>query len=113
MKPKQIVIAIDSFKGSLSSLGAGNIVAAAAHRVFPDCLAHVYPLADGGEGTVDALAHGLGGEIVPVTVTGPLGEKIPSRFGCLPDRHMAIIVSRALVPQAASALRSPRSSAAR
>ena len=49
------VIAIDSFKGSLTSLEAGNSAAAGIRRVFPDAECIVRPLADGGEGTVDAL----------------------------------------------------------
>ena len=65
----KIVFAIDSFKGSLSSLEAGNAAAEGARRAFPDATCVVRPLADGGEGTVEALAAGLGGELRTVTVT--------------------------------------------
>lgn len=88
---KNFVIAIDSFKGSLSSMEAGGVVAAAVRGVFPGAKTTIYPLADGGEGTVDALVDGLGGELVPAEVTGPLGEKIASRFGYLPEMKLAII----------------------
>ena len=66
------VIAIDSFKGSLSSAEAGLIAKNAVLRVDPTIEAVAVPLADGGEGTVDALTEGLGGEIMHVNVTGPL-----------------------------------------
>ena len=70
----KIVFAIDSFKGSLSSLEAGNAAAEGARRAFPDAACVVRPLADGGEGTVEALAAGLGGKLRTVTVTGPAGH---------------------------------------
>lgn len=66
------VIAIDSFKGSLSSAEAGLIARNAVLRADPSMEVVVLPLADGGEGTVDALTEGLGGEIMRVNVTGPL-----------------------------------------
>lgn len=68
----KVVIAIDSFKGSLSSAEAGRIAANAIKRVEPTAEVVALPLADGGEGTVDALTEGLGGEIIHVNVTGPL-----------------------------------------
>ena len=58
----KVVIAIDSFKGSLSSLEAGEAAAVGVLRAFPDAECVVRPLADGGEGTVDALVSGMGGE---------------------------------------------------
>ena len=87
----KIVIAMDSFKGSLSSLAAGETVASALRENFPQDRVQVFPLADGGEGTVDALTQGLGGRIVPVTVTGPLGTPVASRYGYLESTHTAII----------------------
>ena len=89
MKNFKTVIAIDSFKGSLSSIDAGEIVARAFHQIFPNSKSIVYPIADGGEGTVDALTRGLGGKIVNVEVTDPLGQKIQSRYGLVKD--LAII----------------------
>lgn len=65
------IIAMDSFKGCLSSLDAGNTIKEAILSRYPSDSVEVFPLADGGEGTVDVLTAGLGGDIVPVTVTGP------------------------------------------
>lgn len=77
-----IVVAIDSFKGSLSSLEAGAIVREAARKVLgEEAAVKVFPLADGGEGTVEALTAGLGGSLEKVQVTGPLGHPIQSRYG--------------------------------
>ena len=56
-----VVIAIDSFKGSLSSLEAGESAANGIKKVYPDATTVIRPLADGGEGTVDALVAGCGG----------------------------------------------------
>ena len=81
----KVAIAIDSFKGSLSSIAAGNAAAEGVRRVFPDAECVVRPLADGGEGTVDALVAGLGGELRRVTVTGPAGKPVMARYGLLPD----------------------------
>ena len=81
----KVAIAIDSFKGSLSSVAAGNAAAEGVRRVFPDAECRVRPLADGGEGTVDALVAGLGGELKRVTVTGPAGKPTDAKYGLLPD----------------------------
>lgn len=91
MTMQNVVIAIDSFKGSLASLAAGEVAAAAVKSVLPEVKAQVFPLADGGEGTVDALIEGLGGESVAVTVTGPLDTPIASRYGWVAERRLAII----------------------
>ena len=81
----KVAIAIDSFKGSLSSIATGNAAAEGVRRVFPDAECRVRPLADGGEGTVDALVAGLGGEQKTVTVTGPAGKPVNAKYGLLPD----------------------------
>ena len=81
----KVAIAIDSFKGSLSSIAAGTAAAKGVRRVFPDAECRVRPLADGGEGTVDALVAGLGGELKRVTVTGPAGKPTDAKYGLLPD----------------------------
>lgn len=80
----KVVIAIDSFKGSLGSVEAGNAAARGVKRVFPDAECIVSPLADGGEGTVDALVAGMGGEFREVEVTGPDGRPTEARYGFLP-----------------------------
>lgn len=87
----KVTVAIDSLKGSLSSPEAGNAVAAGIRRVYPDAEVRVRPLADGGEGTVEALTCGMGGEIRRVRVTGPLGTQVDCRYGILPDGKTAVI----------------------
>ncbi|MCD7717601.1 MAG: glycerate kinase [Lachnospiraceae bacterium] len=78
----KVVIAIDSFKGSMSSMEAGM---AAREGVLRACDAQVVvrPLADGGEGTTEALVEGLGGTYAEVSVTGPMGEPVTARYGIL------------------------------
>lgn len=77
----KIVIAIDSFKGSLSSLEAGIAVANGINRVYRDAEIFVRPIADGGEGTVDAVISALDGERITATVSDPLGRPIESSYG--------------------------------
>ncbi len=85
------VIAIDSLKGSLSSLEAGDAIRAGILKVDSNAQVQVRPLADGGEGTVEALTLGMGGMIQNVSVTGPLGEKVDAAYGILQDGQTAII----------------------
>lgn len=103
------VIAIDSFKGSLSSVAAGNIVAKSLKKLMPDMEVAAFPLADGGEGTVEAMTEGLKGYIVATEVTGPLGDKVQSRYGYLPETGTAVIemADAAGLPMVPSALRNP------
>ena len=83
---------MDSFKGSLSSIEAGNAVCSGILRVYPEAKINVLPLADGGEGTVEALTLGLGGELQSIEVTGPIaGQKVAARYGILRDKKTAII----------------------
>lgn len=85
------VIAIDSFKGSMTSLEAGRAAKEGIERVFPDAKIYVRPLADGGEGTVEALACGMGGKVYTVRVTGPLGAFVDCQYGVVEDRKLGII----------------------
>ncbi|EOH88267.1 glycerate kinase [Enterococcus asini ATCC 700915] len=87
----KIVISIDSFKGSLSSMEAGNAVAAGIHRVAPQTEVVIKPLADGGEGTVSALIEGMNGQEVTIPVTGPLEEKVQATYGVIADQKLAVI----------------------
>ena len=81
----KIVFAIDSFKGSLSSLEAGRAAAEGARRAVPDAECIVRPLADGGEGTVEALTSGLGGELRKIAVEGPAGRSTEAVYGIVGD----------------------------
>lgn len=87
----KVVIAIDSLKGSLSSMEAGNTIKSAILHVKPDAQIIVKPLADGGEGTTDSLIEGLGGKKINVTVTGPLGSPVHTYYGYLKETDTAII----------------------
>ena len=87
----KIVIAIDSFKGSMTSIEAGSAAAKGILKAHPDAEIVVKPLADGGEGTTDALIEGLGGERVNVTVSGPLGGKIEAYYGLIADKNIAVL----------------------
>ena len=87
----KVVVAIDSLKGSLTSLEAGNAIQKGIHCVMPDAEVRVRPLADGGEGTVEALALGMGGRMEKVTVTGPLGKPVECAYGILDESKTAIV----------------------
>ncbi len=81
----KITIAIDSFKGSLSSIEAGNAAKEGIRRVFKNAEINVFPLADGGEGTTDTLVSGLGGELCEVESVDPLGREIFCCYGRVGD----------------------------
>ena len=87
----KIVTAIDSFKGSMTSLDAGQAVANALAVVDPSSSAEIRPLADGGEGTVDALVLGMNGHFEKANVTGPLGEHLTCQYGIIPETKTAIV----------------------
>lgn len=87
----KIVVALDSFKGSLSSLQAGNAVKDAIQRLDHNAEIIVKPLADGGEGTVDALSDGLNAKIVEVKVSGPLLKPVIAKYCILKDNNTAVI----------------------
>ena len=91
----KITVAIDSFKGSLSTIQSGEAVLRAAREVFPDATVYISPLADGGEGTVAAVTSATGGEIRRVRVTGPLGEEVDAEYGITPDGIAVIEMSSA------------------
>lgn len=87
----KVVIAMDSFKGSLTSIEAGMAVKEGVLRAKPDACVIVKPLADGGEGTIDALIEGMGGERISVTVTGPMGRPVDCCYGYLEESSTAVI----------------------
>ena len=77
----KIVIASDSFKGSLSSIEVAQAATRGIKSVYPDCEVIAVNVADGGEGTVEAVVEALGGEMVTTTVSDPLGRPIQARYG--------------------------------
>lgn len=89
-RPRRVLLAIDSFKGSVSSAQAESAVAEGVRRVWPDAQVSALPLADGGEGTLDAVAA-CGGEIVTCEVAGPLGDRVSARMLVDTERESAVI----------------------
>lgn len=87
----KVVIAIDSFKGSMTSIQGGNAAKAGILNAVPDAKVVVKPLADGGEGTVEALVEGLNGTYETTEVTGPLGGQVTARYGIMEDKETAIM----------------------
>src|SRR5881392_3278338 len=87
----RIVIAPQSLKGSLTAAEAGLAIARGALVVYPEADIAIVPVADGGEGTVQALVDATGGRIVEQTVTGPLGEPVTAFFGLLGDGRTAAL----------------------
>ena len=87
----KVVIAIDSLKGSLSSMEAGTAIKDGILAAKPDAEVIVKPLADGGEGTTDALIEGLNGERIDLTVTGPMHTPVDAYYGYLKDTNTAVM----------------------
>lgn len=85
------VIAIDSFKGSLSSWDAGCAAGEGLKRAIPNAQTQVFPVADGGEGTVEALVRGLGGQKRTVTAADPLGRPRLCEYGVVDNGRTAIM----------------------
>lgn len=89
--PLKIVVAPDSFKGSLKSPEVARAMAAGARAAVPDATIVTLPVGDGGEGTLDALVAATGGTFTEHTVTGPLGAPITARLGLLGDRETVFV----------------------
>ena len=87
----RVVVAIDSFKGSMSSLEAGEAISNGIKKAHKDAEVEIRPLADGGEGTVEALSIGMGGMLINVDVTGPVGRKVNAVYGIVDSSKTAII----------------------
>ena len=89
-RPRRVLLAIDSFKGSVLSSQAESAVAGGVRRVWPDAQVSALPLADGGEGTLDTVAA-CGGEIVTCEVAGPLGKRVAARMLVDGEHESAVI----------------------
>ena len=87
----KLVLAPDSFKGSLSSNGVASAMEKGVKQVMPEAQTVKIPMADGGEGTVDALVHATRGSFRTTTVMGPLGEPVEAGWGVLGDGETAVI----------------------
>ena len=82
----KIVIASDSFKGSLTSAEVAQAATRGIKANYPDCEVVAVHVADGGEGTVEAIVEALGGEIITANVSDPLGRPIAARYGMVGDK---------------------------
>lgn len=81
----KVIVAVDSFKGCLSSIEAGQAVAAGVRGAFPDADIYVIPIADGGEGTVEMVLASGQGKVAECSVAGPLGEMVTANYCVMPD----------------------------
>ncbi len=82
---RKILVAPDSFKGTMTSMEVCQYVAESILQHLPQAEILKVPIADGGEGTVDAYLAGAGGERISVTVTGPMRESVSAQYGIMPD----------------------------
>lgn len=92
-RPRRVLLAIDSFKGSVSSARAEAAVAEGMRRVWPDAEVRALPLADGGEGTLDAIAA-RDGVLSTCEVAGPLGDRVSARM-LVDDEHESAVIEMA------------------
>ncbi|WP_022960867.1 glycerate kinase [Halopseudomonas pelagia] len=91
----KVIIAPDSFKESLSANAVAEAIAAGWASVYPDAEIGLYPMADGGEGTVDAVLAAAGGERREMVVSGPMGEPVTAYWGWLGDGQAVIEMAAA------------------
>ncbi|MDD3212230.1 MAG: glycerate kinase [Eubacteriales bacterium] len=87
----RIILAPDSYKGSLSATEIVQIMRDEVADRFPGCETRGIPVADGGEGTVDAMLLACGGHRETVEVTGPMGDRVSADIGWLPDGRTAVL----------------------
>jgi glycerate kinase len=91
VKKLKIVIAPDSFKESLTALEVASAIEEGFKRVLPNAIYVKVPVADGGEGTVQAIVDACGGDIIKLPVSGPLGDEVEAFYGLLGDGRTAVI----------------------
>ena len=103
----KIVIASDSFKGSLTSVEVAQAATRGIKAAYPDCEVVAVNVADGGEGTVEAVVDALGGEIVHTTVSNPLGRPIQARYGIAGKKAIIEMSAASGLPLLSSEERNP------
>ena len=96
MAELNVLIAPDSFKGSATSREVGELLERGVRRVVPDARVLRFPIADGGEGTVDAIVSARDGQMREATVSGPLGEPVRARYGLVDSTTAVIEVASAI-----------------
>ncbi len=89
----RILISPDKFKGSLSALEAAQIIERGVRAAAPEAKTSLVPLADGGEGTVQALVHATDGKVISTRATGPLGNPLDSYYGLLDNHGLRSVLS--------------------
>jgi len=106
----RIIVAPDSFKGCLSALGVAQAMARGIHEVWPRAEVVQVPIADGGEGTVEAMVAATGGRLERTRVAGPLGDPVDAAWGVLGDGRTAVVEMAAAsgLPLVPPARRDPR-----
>jgi len=87
----KIVVAPDSFKGSLTAVEVSDAIGQGVREIFPEAEIVKIPMADGGDGTVRCLVNATGGKILREKVTGPLGDEVWASYGILGDKKTAVI----------------------
>ncbi len=87
----KIVVAPDSFKGSLTAIEVSDAIEQGIREIFPEAEIVKIPMADGGDGTVQCLVNATGGEILREKVTDPLGDEVLASYGILGDKKTAVI----------------------
>ena len=87
----KIVVAPDSFKGSLTAVEVSDAIGQGVREIFPEAEIVKIPMADGGDGTVQCLVNATGGKILREKVTGPLGDEVLASYGILGDKKTAVI----------------------
>jgi glycerate kinase len=87
----KIVVAPDSFKGSLTAVEVSDAIGQGVREIFPEAEIVKIPMADGGDGTVQCLVNDTGGEILRKKVIGPLGDEVLASYGILGDKKTAVI----------------------
>ena len=87
----KIVVAPDSFKGSLTAIEVSDAIEQGIREIFPEAEIKKIPMADGGDGTVQCLVNATGGKILREKVTGPLGDEVLASYGILGDKRTAVI----------------------
>jgi len=91
VSPVKVVVAPNAFKGTLTATQAARAIAGGVREVFPDAEVIEVPVADGGDGTVEALVDANRGEYRSVTVDGPLGDPVEARYGLIDSGRTAVV----------------------
>lgn len=95
---KKVILIPDSFKGTMSSIEICDIMYAAIKKHYPNCQITKIPLADGGEGSVDAFISALGGRKIQTTVCGPFGEPVSAFYGQIGNSAIIEMAAAAGLP---------------